>query len=87
MELKGKVGDYDSPVKEDNYGDDDGSLKQKGAAQNQWWSDQVHQRDDLRDEQDGWTQQPPARLEGEPHIIPRITIHKILAIAVFVLKN
>ena len=45
---------------------------------------QVHQRDDLRDEQDGWTQQPPARLEGEPpHIIPRITIHKILAITVF----
>ena len=34
MELKGKeLGDYDSPV-EDNYGDDDGSLKQKEKAQN-----------------------------------------------------
>ena len=35
MELKGKVVEYDSPVKEDNFGDDAGSLKQKGAAQNQ----------------------------------------------------
>ena len=33
MELKGKVGDYDSPV-EVNYGYDDGSLKQKETAQN-----------------------------------------------------
>ena len=86
MELKGKVVDYDYPV-EDNNGDHDGSLKQKETAQNQWWSGQVHQWDDLRDEQDGWTQQPPARLEGEPHINPRITIHKILAITVFVLKK
>ena len=34
MELKGKVGDYDIPLKEEDYGDDDGSLKQKETAQN-----------------------------------------------------